>query len=154
MKVLVVNPWVGNIAEYTKGLCEGLSNVCEVTLVTNYYDANDSRKYKIIKSFFRKSEKIERGFVRKALRGYEYYQTYRMIINMVKDNKFDIVHVQWFLMYSLDIGFIKELKRYAKVVLTAHNVLPHVKGEKYIKKLSTIYDEVDMIFVQIGRAHV
>lgn len=147
MKVLVVNPWVGNIAEYTKGLCEGLSNVCDVTLVTNCYDTNDSRKYKVIKSFFRNSEKIERGFIRKTLRGFEYYQTYKKIIGMVKKHNYDIVHVQWFLMYSLDIKFIKELKKYTKVVLTAHNVLPHVNGEKYIKKLNAIYDEVDMILV-------
>lgn len=147
MKVLVINPWVGNIAEYTKGLCEGLSSVCDVTLVTNYYDSNSSTDYRVIQSFFIKSEKIERGVIRKALRGYEYYTTYKMIIELAKKNRFDIIHVQWFLMYSLDLRFIKELKKYSKVVLTAHNVLPHVRGEKYVKKLDAIYNEVDMIFV-------
>ena len=147
MKVLVVNPWVGNIAEYTRGLCEGLSNICEVTLVTNCYDTNNTKKYKVIKSFFKKSEKQRRGAIRKVLRGFEYYQTYKKIIDLAKNNQYDIVHVQWFLMYSLDLRFIKKLKRYTRVVLTAHNVLPHVKGEKYLKNLDSIYQEVEMIFV-------
>lgn len=147
MKVLVVNPWVGNIAEYTHGLCEGLSNVCEVTLVTNYHDTNETEKYRVIKSFFKDSELMERGIRRKILRGFEYVKTYHHIISLLKKNRYDVVHVQWFLMYSLDINFIRMLRKHAKVVMTAHNVLPHVQGEKYIGKLDAIYNLVDMIFV-------
>lgn len=147
MKVLVVNPWVGNIANYTHGFCEGLANYCDVTLITNYYDENESDNYRIIKSFFKQSDKMERGTIRKVVRGLEYIKTYQQIMNMVEKENYDIVHFQWLLIYRLDIEYIHKLKQNCKVVLTAHNVLPHVKGERFIKQLDDIYEAVDGIFV-------
>lgn len=147
MKILVVNPWVGNIANYTHGFCEGLSLYSDVTLVTNYYDVNESANYKIKKLFFRFSDKISRGPIRKGVRGLEYISTFNEILRMVKREHFDIVHVQWFLMYNLDIKYIDKLKKYCKVVLTAHNVLPHVNGDRYVAQLKEIYHRVDLIFV-------
>lgn len=151
MRVLLIDPWgVANTSEYLNGLIYGLSKKTELTVFTNcYFELKVETNATINKIFFHKSEKMKNGKLRKILRGIEYIRGYRMIINYLKTHeKFDVIHINWLLMYSLDIYFLKILKKYTnEIVYTAHNVLPHISGEKYFTKLNEIYELVDRIIL-------
>ena len=150
MKILMINPWIGSLADYTHGLCNGLEkNSQDVDMVTNVYDSyGDSSKYNVIPLFFRLSEKMKRGVLRKIVRTVEYIYAYVRIFQMILRNKYDIVHVQWCLFYSFDVFALKLIKRNTKnIIFTAHNVLPHIDGERYLKKLEVLYRNFDRIIV-------
>lgn len=149
-KVLIIDPWgINETGEYTKGLCMGVSRQAQLTLVTNkYFEENENTAYRVLKLFFPKSEKMNDGKKRTVIRGMEYVQAYRRICNLAKAERYDVIHINWLLMYKLDIFFLRRLKRYcSKLVYTAHNVLPHLNGEKNIDDLRAIYGIVDRIIL-------
>lgn len=149
-KVLLIDPWgINSTGEYTKGLIHGLSQLTELTVVTNFYfESNEHAKYTLYKWFFKKTETMKRTKYRSLLRGVEYFKTYSRIIGLLNKQQFDVIHINWLLMYKIDIFFLKRIKRKGvKVIYTAHNVLPHVNGEKYINDMRIIYSLVDRIIV-------
>lgn len=147
---MMIDPWgINNLLLYTNGLCSAIAKHEELVLVTNrYFKVTTDVKYDVIPTFFRFSENMSTGKVRKAIRGIEYICSYIKIINELKNNHYDIVHIQWLLQYKVDIYFLNRIKKYCnKIVCTAHNVLPHVQGEQYIDDLRTIYGFVDSIIL-------
>lgn len=152
MKVLLIDPWgVRNTAEYLSGLIEGLADRTQLTVVTNYYSPCSSDKAVIKKMFFKLSENMQinrNNLLRKILHGFSYIRTYIRIIKLAKLEKFDVIHVNWLRLYKADAIFLKLLRRYCtRIVYTAHNPIPHVRGEKKIKELGKIYATVDRIIV-------
>ena len=158
----MIDPWgINNISYYTNGLCSGLSNLVELDLFTNYYYRNTSgMNYKIESIFFKQSEDMKKGMKRNIIRSLEYIRSYWKIVNVLEKGEYDIIHIQWLLLYKFDKHFLKKIKkRCKKLILTAHNVIPHVNGDKYIKTLREIYGIFDLIVlhgegIKIGRAHV
>lgn len=149
-KILLINPWgVNNDVFYTSGLTSSLNKFTELDLATNYYYEGNLPNGKLYKLFFRRTEKYKgNNVLRKIIRGMEYAIAYKKLIKIIRNGKYDCVHIQWLLMYKLDIVFLKKIKQLnAKVVLTAHNALPHVDAEKYLNELDCIYRIVDMILV-------
>lgn len=149
LKVLLIDPWgVGGTANYIKGLARGLSQSVEVTLITNYYFEEEKPSYKVYKWFFQRTEIANRTYTRKILRAGEYIHAYNKICKHIKQNKYDIIHINWLLMYDVDYYFLSILRKNCKkLVYTAHNILPHVKGEKSKDKLYKIYSVVDQIIL-------
>ena len=146
MKVLLIDPW----AEiYVMGLSKGLSKYVNLTLFASHnYSEQNGSDYEVIKRFFKKSNKMRKGIVRKAVRYLEYIQAYNEIVNTVRHENYDVVHIQWLLSYKTDLLYLKELKKHTKkLVYTAHNVIPHRNSHKYIKDLEKIYEIVDTIVV-------
>ena len=150
MKLLLINPWgINNDGYYTRGFIEGLRDKTDITFATHCdSELSFGDTVNIKKIFFPRSDKMKRGKARKLLRGIEYIAAYNKLISMVKKERFDIIHIHWLLFYSLDIHFLRQLKKHVnKIVLTAHNVLPHRDGEAYIERLRPIYGLVDTILV-------
>ncbi len=148
--VLLIDPWGVHGAErYLNGLVNGLSSITNLTLITNkYYEEIEEVEYKVVKLFFPKSENMNSCIKRKVLRGLEYINAYKKIIKYLDKKHFDIIHINWLLMYSVDQYFLKALKRKCDVlVYTAHNVIPHVDGEKKICVLRKIYKIADKIIL-------
>ncbi len=61
-----------------------------------------------------------------------------------------VVHFQWLKQPVLDylvIKVFKLIKRDVKIVFTAHNILPHNSGRKYLKIFKKIYNFIDKIIV-------
>ena len=144
----MIDPWgINNISYYTNGLCSGLSNLVELDLFTNYYYRNTSgMNYKIESIFFKQSEDMKKGMKRNIIRSLEYIRSYWKIVNVLEKGEYDIIHIQWLLLYKFDKHFLKKIKkRCKKLILTAHNVIPHVNGDKYIKTLREIYGIFDLI---------
>ena len=84
MRVLLIDPWgIANTSEYLNGLISGLSKKTELTVITNYnFKCKDENDYsaRIYHWFFKKSENISTGILRKIIRGLEYAIAYRKII--------------------------------------------------------------------------
>jgi len=147
---MMIDPWgINNISLYTNGLCAGLAEHTDLTLYTNYYyEKSTETDYTVKKWFFKISEKMPRGNLRKLMRGIEYINIYRKIIKDLKVNSYDVIHIQWLLFYDTDIYYLKIIKQYCKkLVITAHNIVPHTSGAKYVKKLNKIYGIVDIIIL-------
>ena len=149
MRVLVLDPWgVNGPSKYLNGLVYGLSESAEVYLFTNYYfKKTTNASFQVHNIFFKLSEKMKNGMARKLIRGAEYIIGYLKIFCFLKKMKeFDVIHINWLLMYNMDVLFLKRLHRYCKkIVYTAHNVEPHIEGERYKTELDRIYQEVDKI---------
>ncbi len=150
MKVVLIDPWgINNTSEYLNGLIYGLSSRVELTVFTNcYFEKSVEAEADINRVFFKKSEKTKSGKARTVIRGIEYIQGYKKILRYLKKNPVDVVHINWMLNYKLDIRFLKKIKKLCpQIVYTAHNVIPHVNGEKSIRELEVIYGLVDRIIV-------
>lgn len=150
-KVLLIDPrGVGSNGNYTKGLLYGLLKSTEVSIATNYHfnDEVNGESYPSYRIFFRYSETMQQNAARKFIRGIEYCIAYKKIIKLIKKEKFDIVHINWLLMYKFDSKFLLKIHSMGlKIVYTAHNVLPHIKGSSNKEQLRRIYEIVDQIIV-------
>ena len=150
MKVLLIDPWgIANTSEYLNGLIFGLDKITNLTVYTNFYfSLKVDADAEINRCFFHKSEHMKRGILRTVIRGFEYHLNYHRIISRIQREKFDVVHINWLLDYKTDISFLRKIKKYTnKLVYTAHNVIPHENGTKYIKDLRKIYDLCDSIIL-------
>jgi len=150
MKVMMVDPWgTYNMYHYTNGLCESIARHVDLALWTNYYFPQENDfSYPIKRIFFKKSEKMRPGCTRNFVRIYEYYSAYSVLLRELKKNRYDLVHIQWFLHYKSDLVFLSLIKRLCpRIVYTAHNVLPHRNGKKHYADLYKIYSKVDKVLV-------
>lgn len=59
------------------------------------------------------------------------------------------VHLQWMRIPDFDVAFFRAIKLLTgcKVIFTAHNVLPHDQGEKYVESYGRMYKLADAIIV-------
>ena len=148
MKVLLVNPWgINNDEYYTSGLIYALSKRIDVDLAGNWHYKGNKPVGQFFPLFFKKSEFSKRK-TRIIMRGIEYVAAYVRLLKIIKKNKYDYINIQWLLAYKIDKLFLKIIKKTkAKIVLTAHNAVPHVKGQEYIADLNMIYGLVDIIIV-------
>lgn len=60
---------------------------------------------------------------RNAVRAAEYINQYLKLINIIKKEKPDVVHIHWSVISKVDPIFFRKIKKYCgKLVYTAHNV--------------------------------
>ena len=147
---LLIDPWgLNNTSNYLNGLIFGLSRRVRLTVFTNYYFKEDcAYDAEIIKTFFKLSENMRRGVIRKIVRSIEYFFAYKKILHYIKKNHVEIVHFNWLLNYKQDAIMLRRIKKYCKrLVYTAHNIIPHINGKKSMKCLRRIYDACDCIVV-------
>jgi len=152
-KVLIVDPWGrSGLDEYTSGLCEGLKKKgVDVLLCTNKHSPISINGIDVKKFFFWISEVLtNRTMLRKLIRGFEYIYSWVVTVFFVAIFRPDVIHIQWFLMYRADLVnlfFLRLLCRRIKIVYTAHNIVPHNSGDKYIDELGDLYASVDTVVV-------
>jgi len=132
MKVLIINPLSsGGITQYTICLSDALQHYSDLILLTSqdvdyeYRSFFDLEEYKQLKdkisyklSFPKSTNRISKIII--------YIYNFINIINIVKKNNIDIVHIQWPLSVKFDKYLINKLhKLNVKVIFTAHNVVSH-----------------------------
>ena len=155
MKIIMQDPWgIRGAGVYTYSLCDALHKKnMNLTLITNcYYEYDKLSNFKVNKIFFKYSENIKSGIIRKVVRGLEYCFNMLNLLNRYSKESPDIIHIQWLLFYQFDYLWLKILRyrlrrKNTKIILTAHNVLPHINGYKYKSTLEKIYSQVDGIIV-------
>jgi len=155
MKIIMQDPWgIRGLGVYDYSLCDALYKKNKnLKLITNrYYEYDKLSNFKVEKNFFKYSENLKVGLLRKVIRGLEYcFNMFGLLIKYSKESP-DIIHIQWLLFYQFDYFWLSILKyllrrKNTKIILTAHNVVPHVNGYKYKNILEKIYSQVDGIIV-------
>ena len=155
MKIIIQDPWgIRDLGTYDYSLCHELhkKNI-NLTLITNwYYEYDKLSNFKVEKIFFKYSENLEVNIVRKVIRGLEYCFNMLNLLNRYSKESPDIIHIQWLLFYQFDYLWLRLLRyllrlKNTKIILTAHNILPHINGYKYKNILEKIYSQVDGIIV-------
>jgi len=156
MKVIMQDPWgIRGLGIYDYSLCDALYKKNKnLILITNcYYEYNKLSNFKVEKMFFKHSENIKINIFRKIIRGIEYCFNMVNLLKIYSKESPDIIHIQWLLFYQFDYFWLRILRyrlrlKNIKIVLTAHNVLPHIKGYKYKNILEKIYSQFDGIIVR------
>jgi glycosyltransferase involved in cell wall biosynthesis len=155
MKIIMQDPWgIRDLGTYDYSLCHELhkKNI-SLTLITNwYYEYEKLSNFIVEKIFFKYSENMKNGIIRKVIRGLEYCITMFSLLSKYSRESPDIIHIQWLLFYQFDSKWLRLLRyllrlKNTKIVLTAHNILPHINAYKYKNILEKIYSEVDGIIV-------
>jgi len=133
------DPWgIRGLGIYDYSLCDALYKKNKnLKLITNcYYEYDKLSNFKVFKKFFKYSENLKVGLFRKVIRGLEYCFNMINLINLYSKESPDIIHIQWLLFYQFDYFWLRLLRyllrrKNTKIILSAHNVLPHIKGYKY-----------------------
>lgn len=147
-KVMLIDPRGRNDNSYFTGLVGELSKQTNLTVVAKEALLNEDKGISKLMPLFNDFNNKKWNKFSKIFKGLNYINSYIKIIRELKKEKYDVVHIQWLLMYKFDLIALKVMKRYCrKVVFTAHNVLPHVNGHKFINDLRNIYDSVDNIIL-------
>lgn len=77
-----------------------------------------------------------------------YFCSLITLVSILKTEKPDVLHIQWWKQWDLDYLFLSIYKRYAKqLVFTAHNLVPHDSGDSMKIKCMKYYHKVDKIIV-------
>mgnify|MGYP003299613264 CR=1 FL=1 len=98
--------------------------------------------------------KIDKCFFYNSLSGFKkvisYVKSVIYILKNVKKHKPDIIHFQWLKIPQFDYFILRKIKKVSKktkIILTAHNILPHNTGNKYKKNYGQIYSFIDGVIV-------
>lgn len=145
MKVLYVDPQSsGNMCIYDKSLIANLDNAFSVVYLCNqHFSGVFDRDNVTVKVSFCYNE--SHG-IKKVL---SYLKSLWFVYKETKRCKPNIIHVQWIRIYALESRFYVWLAKRceAKLVFTAHNILPHDTGTRYFNSFKRLYMGVDAIVV-------
>lgn len=87
---------------------------------------------------------------------FKYIHSWMKAINIVRKNKYDVIHLQWFKVPLIDIVFIlliKVLSKRPRIVFTKHNIKEHKKSVLNLQNFNRlIFSLVDEILVHDQRA--
>lgn len=77
-----------------------------------------------------------------------YLKSLIRLVCILKSEKPDVLHIQWWRQWHVDYFFLSIYKKYARrIVFTAHNLIPHDSGENMRSKCAKYYNKVDNIIV-------
>lgn len=151
MKVSMIDP-SGGVLHYDLVLAEELRRLIDIELVTSLYGkssicGNSSTFVKDL--FLRSSLKRKLGPFGKPFKFCEYLaDNLRFLMHMRQQNP-DIIHYQWTpvpIFDSLAMEFLRQNTK-ARIIYTAHNVLPHSRRKYHKYLFSKVYTKADGIIV-------
>ncbi len=141
---------------YNMALSEGLAEVgCQVTYITSPFLYDPHLTYppsiKVVYSYFRglthpwllKSQRL-----RQILRGVVYPWGHWNVLQALRQNPPDILHIQWNRLPRLDYYFIREVQKLGiPIVQTIHDVVPLYARRSHVPFLERIYAESQAVIV-------
>lgn len=134
MKVLMVEPrGIRGINHYAYLLCDALAEHADVVMATNYnFEMADKDRCFEVEYIFRRTR---------------YYPIEVMkLLGYIRKHRPDLVHYQGFFNWPADLLAFRLLARSsAKLVLTVHDVLPHVVKPFHYRAMSAMYAPIHHI---------
>lgn len=85
------------------------------------------------------------NFVKKTI---NYLKSLKRLVRLVKKEKYDFVLLNWFSLPWIENHYVKKIKKYSKVYIIIHDVIPFNVRPLEIKFLDKIYSTVNGLFVQ------
>ncbi len=140
-----------NLEIYDDSLLQEVNRENELNIeffASNLFKGVNTSKYKLN---FIYSYNQKKGFLK--IVSYILSQLY--LILRILANKPSIVHFQWIKIYNLDLFLIRIIKFFCpntQVIYTAHNLLPHDSGVKFLKFFKKFYNKVDHIIVHTNES--
>lgn len=150
LRVASFDPWY---IKYSDEMDREMCKLVDLTIITHSNVVSNCAHACIRKYFFGISNKVRfSNKLKKIIKGIEYFIGWIRVLLLVYREEFDVFHIQWLLWYSLDIPFLRILRTVSKnpkmkIIITAHNSVPHVNGKKAGGKCGRIYDIVDKVIV-------
>lgn len=144
MKVLFVDQISTVNYKYSFSIIERLRENNDIIFVSDEkkYEGKDVVSY----DYFEGTTSKERSKFEKTV---TYIKAWKKILNLCKENKIDILHVQWFILSPVDLYFIRIIKGMGiKIVVTVHDILPFNEKFYDYKSHRKIYNLADKIIVQ------
>lgn len=142
LKILMVDSLVGN--DYSTCLCGSLQkNGVDVRMIVpENREFLGKEKFEIV--YLSPSKDKDQGKIKKV---YGFIKYLFLLYNYIKRFQCDLVHYQFFRRNS-EMLFFKFLKlRGVKLILTAHNVVPHERASSDYFLKSLVYKNADAIIV-------
>lgn len=139
MVVFLVDPMsYNNLGLYDYELLKNMGS----TLPTFYGNEKFQYDYSNFKPIYNYSNK--KGLSKVS----SYFFSQVKLFKEIVKKKPKIIHFQWFRLPILDYYLLKLIKRKnINIIITAHNILPHNSGNKYLNIYNKIYHIVDTIIV-------
>lgn len=141
-KLVYVNPMSEYSSEiYDKNLISNIKTMEIYYFCSNYIKNTELENINYIKNYNYKNKNI-------LMKGISYTLSQLKLLLFIIKNKIKIVHIQWLRLYFIDYFLILILRKLnVKVILTAHNVLPHDTGLKYRAIYKKIYNLLSGIII-------
>lgn len=146
IKVFFIDPnSYNNLGIYDYSLLRGIKN-SELSFLGSYlYNCPSINGFVPLFKYNKMSNSLRKGV--------SYCSSLLKLMRQIMHVKPEIIHIQWLRQLSIDTWLLKWMQRQGcKVILTAHNVLPHNSGDKYKTQYAKYYNLVDHIIVHTDKS--
>lgn len=143
MRILFVEQLGKNNWEYIYSAAKYMAIEHDVTCFMSDTTPKNTGNYKF-KIEYGFNHAYDGNFINKAL---NYLKSLRSVKKYIKENRFDIVHFEWFSLPWYEWIWIRGLKKYAKIVITVNDVIPFEVRPLEMQCLEKIYQAADAILL-------
>lgn len=127
---------------YDYSLLKGMESYKVIYCCNEQYDAPELENVKFLPVFNYRQE------MNPVVKIVSYLRSLLKLVSVLKKERPDVLHIQWWKQWNLDYHFLSIYKKYAKqIAFTAHNLVPHNSGESMKNKCIKYYKKVDKIIV-------
>ena len=142
-KLVFVDPQsYRNLSMYDHSLLKGMKKYKIIYCCNKQYDGPQLENVEFHPIF---SYRQDMNTLAKIL---SYFCSLLALVGILRTERPDVLHIQWWKQWNLDYFFLFIYKRYAKqIVFTAHNLVPHDSGDSMKTKCMKYYHKVDKIIV-------
>lgn len=147
-KLIYVDPQsYKNLSLYDYSLLKGMKNHTIIYCCNTQYDGPELENVEFLPIF---NYRQEMNPIEKFA---SYFLSLLKLVSVLKKERPDILHIQWWKQWDLDYFCLSIYKRYVKqIVFTAHNLVPHNSGESMKCKCIKYYNKVDKIIVHDNKS--
>jgi len=142
--LLMIDPQsLGTMGSYDYNLLSNMQLKNKVLIGNKKFEYQDSDKIEFI-PYFNYTNKIL------PLKIFSFLKSYIKLLNYIRTHKLQIIHYQWLRIPKLEYFILKLIKKInpdVKLFFTAHNILPHDTGLKYLNIFKKIYKIFDGVIV-------
>lgn len=142
-KLIFVDPQsYRNLSRYDYSLLKGMKRYEVIYCCNEQYDGPELKNVVFLPIFNYRQE------MSPVVKIVSYLHSLLKLVSVLKKERPDVLHIQWWKQWNLDYHFLSIYKKYAKqVVFTAHNLVPHNSGESMKSRCIRYYNRVDKIIV-------